>query len=41
MALNMAKAQLARLKAAIEAKTQLRLGFDTVLQVKLIFSHLS
>ena len=40
MALSMAQMQLTRLKAAIEAKNQLRLCFDTVLQVKLISLHL-
>ena len=35
MALSMAQAQLTRIKAAVDAKNQLRLGFDTVLQVQL------
>ena len=33
MQLNLQQAQLARIKAAVDAKNQLRLCYDTVLQV--------
>lgn len=33
MSLNLAQAQLTRLRAVVDAKNQLRLCFDTVLQV--------